>query len=405
MAITTNVPSLKFTETGLVLPQESAILAGVQSDINNAFGGGVNPALETPQGQIASSTTAIIGDTNNQFAYFVNQINPDFASGFMQDAIARIYFLERKPGTATVVSVICTGAAGTVIPAGFRVSSTSTDNDYLCTDGGTIPDSGSIMLLFHCSVLGPVPCPANSLTISQVLPGLDRVTNPDAGIPGTDTESRADFEYRRKQSVAINAHGSVQAIQANVLAVDGVTDAYTYENVQDDPITIGSTVVTLVGHSVYVCVAGGEKEDIIKAIWERKDTGCNYNGNTTGIVYDTNGYQPPYPEYQVKYQVPDAIPVLFAIQLADNSALPANITEMVKSAIISAFSGGDGGPRARIGAYIYASRFYAPVSNLSPYVSIISILIGTDSATQNSILIGVDQFPTVSPENITVTLV
>src|SRR5262245_9718188 len=107
--MTTNVPSVQFTPTGLVVPQESAVLSGVQADINEAFGGGVNPALETPQGQLASSQTAIIGDANAVFAEFVNQVNPDTASGFMQDAIARIYFLDRHPALPTVVECVCVG--------------------------------------------------------------------------------------------------------------------------------------------------------------------------------------------------------------------------------------------------------------------------------------------------------
>ncbi len=47
------VPRVQFTPEGLVLPNESAILAGVLSDMDAAFGGGLNPALETPQGQLA----------------------------------------------------------------------------------------------------------------------------------------------------------------------------------------------------------------------------------------------------------------------------------------------------------------------------------------------------------------
>ena len=46
----TNVPQIEFTDQGAVLPEESAILAGVQADINAAFGGGVNSGLTTPHG-------------------------------------------------------------------------------------------------------------------------------------------------------------------------------------------------------------------------------------------------------------------------------------------------------------------------------------------------------------------
>lgn len=59
MAVT-NVPSVVFGATGVVLPAEADVLTGVQSDINQAFGGGVNPALNTPKGQLSQSLTAII---------------------------------------------------------------------------------------------------------------------------------------------------------------------------------------------------------------------------------------------------------------------------------------------------------------------------------------------------------
>ncbi len=95
MASPSSVPKLAFTDAGLVVPAETDILAGVQSDMNAAFGGGLNPALETPQGQLASSQAAIIGDKNNEIAYVTNQVDPQYADGRFQDAIARIYFLTR----------------------------------------------------------------------------------------------------------------------------------------------------------------------------------------------------------------------------------------------------------------------------------------------------------------------
>ena len=134
----TNVPQIQWVNGAPVLPAELDILAGVQEDIDDAFGGGVNPSLSTPQGQIAQTETAIIGDKNSQIAYIANQVNPAFASGIWQDAIGQIYFISRIPGSGTVVSATCTGASGTVIPAG---SVAKDNNGYLYSSlaDATIP--------------------------------------------------------------------------------------------------------------------------------------------------------------------------------------------------------------------------------------------------------------------------
>ena len=240
MADTSSVPPVQFLPTGLVIPDDAAILAGVQADYNAAFGGDLNPALETPQGQLASSTTAIIADADATFAYFVNQVNPDYASGFMQDAIARIYFLTRKPAIATTVVCDCVGLAGTVIELG-ALAQDSSGGIYAATVGGTIPVGGTIALEFANIVAGPTPCLANSLTrIYKAVPGWDTINNPADGVTGSFVESRAAFAYRRQQSVALNAHGSLASIYAAVFNVPGVLDAYPAENVTGSPITIGS---------------------------------------------------------------------------------------------------------------------------------------------------------------------
>lgn len=403
MATSSQVPRVQFTPEGLVLPEESAILAGVQTDMDSAFGGGLNPALETPQGQLASSTTAIIGDKNNEFARYVNQVDPAFAEGRMQDAIGRIYFLDRKPGTPTVVIATCTGLSGVVIPVGARAESVD-GNLYLCTQAGTIPPSGSIDLPFACSVDGPVDCAPGALNqIYQAIPGWDSVLNADAGTVGSYVESRAEFEERRRQSVALNARGSLQAIYANVANFADVIDVYVTENNLSVPQTIGG--VSLVPHSIWVAVVGGEAADIADAIWRKKSNGANYNGNTSYTVEDREGYTYPYPSYLVKWETPAALPVLFAVELASNPALPSNIVELTKQAIIDAFNGADGGQRARIGSIIYASRFYAPISLLSPSVSILSLLLGTSTPTAPSLTVPINRRPTITADDISVTLV
>ncbi len=399
-----SVPNIVFTPTGVVLPLESELLAGVQADINAAFGGGLNPALETPQGQLASSTAAIIGDKNNVFAEFVNQVDPDVSDGVMQDAICRIYFLNRKPALPTVVSCVCGGVAGTLIPAASLVIDTN-GNIYASSADATIGAGGTVDVNFACTVTGPVPCPANAANqIYRSVSGWETVNNAAAGITGSDVESRADFEYRRRQSVALNAHGTLPSIYAAVFGLDDVADVYAIDNVSSLPVIKGTTNYELAPHSLYIAVTGGDDAQIAQAIWDKKDVGCNYNGHTEITVVDDT-YSYPQPEYIVKFQRPTITPVLFMVRIARNSALPAGIASLIKSAIIAAFAGDDGGSRARIGGTVFASRFYGGISSISPVIEILEILIGIDAATLNAVSLGIDQSPTVSESDITVEIV
>lgn len=404
MANTTSVPTIEFTPTGVVLPTQAAILAGVQTDIDGALGGGVNPGLTTPQGQLASSQTAIISDCNDQFALFVNQVDPDNADSFMQDAIARIYFLDRLAGTSTVVQCDCVGAVGTNIPVGAQAQDTS-GNLYLCLQAGQIGVTGTISLSFACIVLGPTACPTGTLTkIYKGIGGWDTINNPADGVVGSLVETRAAFEFRRANSVALNAHGSPQAIYAAVLNVPGVIDAYVIDNPEDTTVNTGSTNYPIVRKSVYVAVVGGLAQSIANAIQSKKDLGCGMNGNTTGIVVDPN-YLPPKPQYTIRWEVPPVLPIKFAIQIANAATLPTNIVALVQAAVIAAFNGADGSNRVRIGSLLLASKFYAGIANIGPEVSVISILLGSVTPTLTSQLIGIDQQPTVSASNIAVTLV
>ena len=398
----TAVPTPSFTDLGFVAPAESAIIAGTLADINAAFGGALNPDLVSPQGQLASSLAAIVGDANNQFCALANGVDPAFASGRMQDAIGRIYFLDRIPAASTVAQIVCSGAVGVAIPVGASLVAAD-GNYYLCTFAGTIPSGGSIVLPFSCRVTGPIACPAQTFTIYQTVPGWDAATSPADGVLGNDVESRGAFETRRALSVAANGNGTTAAIRGAVLAVSGVIDAYVIDNPTDGAVTIGG--VTLAANSIYVAAFGGGSAAVAKAIWTKKPPGCAYNGSTTVTVYDDNaGYTTP-PAYSVSYQIPSAVTIKFAITLASVPLVPSNAAALVQAAILSAFSGGDGGPRATIGSTIYASRFYSAVAALGSWVRIVSIKLGTSTATLDDVTVDIDQIPSTSAGNITVTLI
>ncbi|BCH11928.1 hypothetical protein MesoLj131c_61860 [Mesorhizobium sp. 131-3-5] len=399
MVDTTNVPPPQWTNTGFLIPSAAEVLAGVTEDINAAFGGGLNPALDTPQGQLASSETAVIDEVNATFLYFTNQVDPAFASGRMQDAIARIYFLERNPAQPTVVQALCNGLPGVSIPAG-SLALAADGNQYLCTEDGVIGTDGTVVLPFQCTVYGPIPCPADTLNqIFRAIPGWDSINNPEDGIVGNNVESRSAFEARRAASVALNSQGSLPSVLGAVLAVPNVIDAFVTENNSNGIQVIGG--VSLYPNSLYVAAVGGNADDIARAIWTRKAPGCAYNGNTTVIVLDESpGYSPPYPAYSVAFEIPDPLPIVFSVNLVGSALVPADAATQVQNALISAFAGGDGGIRAKIGATLYASRYYAPVALLGSWVRIVSIEVGSPNNPE-AVFTGAISGPTLTVSAVT----
>jgi uncharacterized phage protein gp47/JayE len=372
---TTSVPQPSFTDQGFVAPSEPAILAGAQADLNAAFGGGLNPALTTPQGQWASSYAAMLGDAYDQWALFLNSVDPAFASGRMQDAIGRIYFQTRLPQQFTTVAALCTGLAGTNIPTG--ATATATDgNRYTCTAGGTIPAAGDITLQFVCNVAGPITCPAGALsTIYQTVPGWDSITNVADGVVGRPVEGRAAFELRRFNSVAANSMGGNPAVLGAVLGVPGVTDCFVTDNPSGSPTTIDG--VTVPAYALYVCVVGGNPLAVATAIWTKKMPGTPYaTANTTETVYD-NSYAVSPPAYTVVFET--AIPqnIYILVNIKSTSAVPSNALQQIQTPVLAAFAGSDGGSRATINQLLFASRYYGGIAALGSWAQIVSIKLGT----------------------------
>lgn len=407
VTVSTAVPSVTFSATGIAVPDEIDILNGRLTDLDTAMGGGMSKSLTTPQGQIAMSDTAIIGDKNDNLAWLVNQVNPDFSEGRMQDAIGRIYFIDRIAAIGTTVTATCTGLVGTVIPANSIAQDISGYLYYSLADA-TIPASGAVDVVFQNQTSGAIACPIGALnTIYRAVTGWSSVSNFAAGVLGNDVEGRANFEYRRKQSVAKNARNTLSSVYAAVLAVDGVLDAYVTDNKTSSAVIKGATNYSILAHSIYVAVYGGSESGVGNAIFNSAPPGVNMNGTTTFIVQDDENYVYPYPEYTIKWVTPSAVSVHFKIEIESNDSLPSNITSLVQQAIINSFNGNDGGTRARIGSKIFAGRYYSGVQAVDQSnINILGITLSKDGTSfSSSVEFGIDQIPTIDATNIDVDLV
>ena len=447
----TSVPQVSLGPNGYIAPAESAVLTGVQADWQSAFGGGLNfpsggataGTVAPPQVQLSVTETAIIGNTNDLLLSIFNGVDPAYASGRMQDAIGRIYFLTRIPASSTVAQCICSGLPGVVIPVNALAVDTA-GNTYSCTQSGTIPSTGSIVLPFANNAQGPIPCPANTLTtIYQYVTGWDSINNAADGVEGSNVETRSQFENRRQQSVAANSINSVQAIQGQLLGVANVIGSYVQDNPNGYPIangpaavivgsvsgtslTVGSVVsgaivigqtisgpgvalgttitggvsspytispsqsvasatlqlggVQVLPNSVYCSVAGGLASDVANAIFSKKPPGCGMNGNTTTTVYDTSfPYVPPGIPYSITYENPSDVEIYFNVAIFDTPSVPSNAATLIQNAILNAFIGNDGGLRQQMGSTIFASRFYPAIYGLGAWAMLTSLTLGSSA--------------------------
>lgn len=376
----TLVPTFTFGPTGFVAPSGPAVLAGVQGDINAAFGNNLNYNLNTPQGQLASSEAAVISNTYATFQYYTQQVDPAYASGRMQDAIARIYFLERDPAEPTQLQVSCSGQAAT-IPAGALIQDQS-GNTYAATADGTLPaEGGAITLQFNCTVPGPVAVPSE-VSIYQAVNGWDSATVA-SGVVGRDVESRAAFEARRRDSVAGNSLGPITAILGAIAVVPNVLDFFGYNNNTAAPVNVHG--VAIPAYSIYISVAGGTSADVAAAILSKKGAGAPMAGNTTVTVYDTNPLYVTPPAYQITFTIPEPLQLLWSVTLVNSPLIPSDAATQVQDALIAAATGQSDlvppPPRARIGSTVYAAQYIGAINALGSWAQVASIAVGSKKTT------------------------
>ena len=396
MAITFN------SATGLVAEDTAVIRSNLAQQWKNAFNVSeetpeLNTEPETPAGQIIDGQAALISEKDAEVLHLANSFDPQTATGVAQDALARIYFLERKIAQPTYVTCQCNGLQGTIIPYGAVVESTNGYQFYNTTPQ-TIPAGGTAECVFRCGEYGPIEIGQNTVTkIITVIPGWDAVNNSTAGITGRDVETQSAFEVRRAQSVAKNSHGLAESVGGTVNNLEGVVACRIEQNRGDSAVT--KLGVSIPPHSIYLSVYGGEEEEIGMVLHEKLDAGCGTSGNTSVTVTDeTNGSQHTY-----YYEIPTTKNFAVKVTYVKEDTTPTDISTRIKNAIVNNFNGLSDYARVQMGDTVYASRFYADVikCGVNNLTSIEIAYPDTDS-WKDIETIPLNEMPILSTSNVTV---
>lgn len=403
------MPLLNFDPAvGMVAPDTAVLRDAVASNWESAFNtGDGSPTLDTeaatPAGQLVDAEAAYLAQANAELLYLFSQLNPRTAEGVWQDALGYIYFLSRKIAQPTLVTVTCSGLQGTEIPVGAQMR----DDEgvrYELTSTVTIPAGGSVDGVFQALEAGPIECPAGTLTtIVTVIPGWDSGVNSAAGVIGRNRESQVDFENRRFASIAKNSHGSVFSLQGALADLDGVVDCQVLENPRDAPYSEHGILIP--GHSVAICIYGGDDSAIAETIYMKKDAGCGTTGGTT-VSYTAADYGNAVYSYSIVRPTPTDVKLAVEINRTDSTS--ATVEQDIKDAIIADFNGQDtnsGNTRVGLAQTLYASRFAVAVIKTAGVSDLVGITVALGTGTAGaSIAIPGNVEPTISAADITVTV-
>lgn len=338
----------------------------------------IDPSLNTEATSILGQIIGVLADQISQDWDVLEEVYlsqyPDSSSAASLDAVGSITGATRLPATASKVSILATGDDATALPVGRQarvpnggifettaaatitqaaawaattaysvgdiVRNDSPENIYRCQIAGTSDSSGGptgegvaivdgtvswrflgdgegyTTVAAVATTTGPVV--AQTYQISEVVTAVSGwlgVTNLADAAAGTNIETDAAFRARRENLLTVSGKGTVDTIRAKLILVDGVSEAFVFENVTD--ITDGNGVPP---HAIECVVLGGTDADVAQAIFDDKPAGiATYGGDITEVVVDSQGTS-----HTINASRADPIEMFMAITVTTDGNYPAD---------------------------------------------------------------------------------
>lgn len=390
------------SETGVIVPDTSTVLAEVEAEFRTALGPDLVTSPNTPQGALivaeVLARTGVIG--NN--AALANQINPNLAAGVFLDAIWALTGGQRLAATRSVVpDAILGGIVGTVIPAGSQAS-IADGTLFETVSAVTIGAGGTALVTFQAVDPGPVA--VNVGALNQIVTGIlgwDTVTNPTAATLGRDEESDFASRQRRKDTLSLQNVALPEAITSALLDTPNVKSLVFRENVTSSPLTVES--ITLVPHSIYVCVDGGTDAAVASTLLANKSLGCAWNGSTiVSVVEPTSGQA-----YDVKFDRPTSVGVAARVTVRNPSGI-VDVQAAVRKAVLDYAAGLiDGESGFVVGADVSPFEIGGAVARQLPSLFVTKCEVATTPGlvwALDNIVITINQIATILEGNIAVVV-
>ena len=384
---------------GLVTQRLEEIRADLINKFKAIYGQDINVEQNSPDGQWINILAQEKKDILDLFTQFYNNLDPDRVIGIPQQILYKLNGLIIQAYTYSYVYVNVTVTENVTLQGldeniesadgtGYTVRDENGNRWILATTQNLQP--GTYLLNFRAGDLGSITALPNTITVMEtVLKGVAGVNNPANNyITGNTGESSAQFRRRRNQAMAVPSQGFDESTQSQMLNLPNVTQCKVYDNRSDEVVN------GIPAHGIWVIVEGGTPADIGRVIYNNLPPGIPMKGSQQVQVPKSNG---------------DILTVLYDIPSPASLYVRATIKNFSDTDIDETYV------KQQLSEIEYNIQDRAQTSNITavlkeavgesgnPY----NVEISLDGTTWAEDLepIGLDNFFTIQPDNITLTVV
>lgn len=239
-------------------------------------------AINVTKGNLVSLTLSFSGNVNvgNKLTLNINGITSTVTITTTLDAAITLLVddVNNKSNKMTA-SKVGTGinALLTLVNEDDKISSTVSTTSNMIVN--SITSFGNVAKTIN----GAFEVSTGVVTTSPAISGITSVTNRYEFAIGRLRESDIDLRNRHSLSLSTAGAGTVEAIRADILRVEGVTNVIVLEN-----DTLSLDTENLVPKSFLCVVKGGTEAAIGESIWLSKGAGIATNGDIIVPVLDSN---------------------------------------------------------------------------------------------------------------------
>jgi len=379
--------SFGLTDNGLVIPSLDTIREALNTNLRNVFGTSIDLGDKSILGQI----TGILAERLHALWEKLEAVNssqdPDKATGASLEAISALTGTFRPASTFSTVVLTLTGTALTLVAAGNKAKTTSTQKSfvtlddatitaltawanttayalgdrrsnasrsYQCITPGTSAGSGgptttasditdgtvhwtylgegtaAIDVNARAEESGPVTAFARDIdAIESAVGGWSSVINLLDATPGRDRGEDGELRLLREQELAAGGNTTINAMRAELLDIEDVVSVTIFANNTD--VTDADGVPP---HSVEpvirIPVGADEDQAVFDVLLDAASAGIRTHGVTVGTATDDAGTA-----QTMKFTRPTEIPIYVALMLlVDAATYPSDGNTEVKEAIV-----------------------------------------------------------------------